>query len=566
MKLRFFTFIMFFLFVLSAYSQSVFAQEIKTSQSWNCLTAEDKGMGAGSPPATANLVLSGKGIETEGNVYTAICAYSICTTTNAQIDKELFGVDNSSKFTQTIISTNETANGHGAFSVGITPIKVKATGGKIKSQASFNNPYGHIPYAFYGIYEKPEIILPMGQAGQQQGTFTFDENGKKCTSIIWDPYGRVFDSQSLEPIPNVELRILDKLSPEHLAQAQNNPQFSLYGGTFNFLVEPGTYYLRLSNVPVTHTFSSTPKLQINYRDAYSKRDGSNSIYKPDEAIVEKAGKPEHRDIPLDPGKNPPLYYPIKHTSNFFDQFVKGNFTQYGGTVSHPLSIVSLIGKYSRKEIARTIADKFGFWSVVVENHKIPQHEPLLTRLIKVNLVTGKADEKTAIVTTEPVFEPILRNLKGYVYDENKRVAANAKVTVQTSSVPNDLFFQTTTDSKGYIKLSSKNLPIVPFTIVVEKQGILFSKDEVKITTSSFAQVNKDYLDAQSVNLMKHDAVITEQSDTPLLDNTSQGQVYETNNNSNDEKPQGNTSVFFIAFFMVVLVVAVIYFVIHNKSR
>ena len=161
--------------------------------------------------------------------------------------------------------------------------------------------------------------ISVGAGGQQQGTFTFEDT--KCVSIEWDPYGRVFDSQSLEPIPGVQVGLFDNLNPQQLTQTTNNPQIIQQDGTFNFLSKAGTYYLNVLQMPSGYSFVANPRLNANYGKAYSQRNGSPSIYKPGQPIVETAGNPQHRDIPLDPGNSSPSHFPVVNMPGLYEQMV-----------------------------------------------------------------------------------------------------------------------------------------------------------------------------------------------------------------------------------------------------
>ncbi len=373
----------------------------------------------------------------------------------------------------------------------------KAQAGKVKASVTVNDLEQGVWYPFFGSW--PHEELPMGKAEtQQQGTLTFEQQDSgKCNTIAWDPYGRVFDSQSLEPIPNVKVSVLDKINPDELTQIVNNPQVVKNDGAFNFLTDPGTYFLKVT-APVVYSFSATPNLNTNYVKAYSKRDGSSSIYKPNEPIIEKAGKPEHRDIPLDPGKNPPTHFLVINMPGNYEQMVFGSKTKYGGKISHPLSIVTLVGSKTKKEIAKTAADKFGYWTILLDNLKIPQNEGLVIKLIKVDLTTGKADEKNARVTDDVTFEPILRTVQGYAYNSSWVVVPNATVQIVREG-KNKTHYQTVADQNGYFSIPTDKLPVTSYYVVSETPTSSITE---RVSTSVFTARNASYLSKNQVNLMQ----------------------------------------------------------------
>ena len=89
------------------------------------------------------------------------------------------------------------------------------------------------------------------EGGQQQATFGVAETSQTCVSIRWDPYGRVFDSASLEPVMGATVTLLKRrdggsftqVSPSEVLGNFTNPISTLEDGMFSFLVEDGVYKL-----------------------------------------------------------------------------------------------------------------------------------------------------------------------------------------------------------------------------------------------------------------------------------------------------------------------------------
>jgi hypothetical protein len=130
------------------------------------------------------------------------------------------------------------------------------------------------------------------QAGSiQYGTFKFTKpDATKCSAVRWDPYGRVFDGQTLQPIGNIKVSLLNK--EKHLVKLPGliNPTRTDSLGIYSFLVEPGEYYLSVEP-PEGYEFT-THNLNPDYKKYYS------NIYQLNELIIEKPGKIELRDVPL----------------------------------------------------------------------------------------------------------------------------------------------------------------------------------------------------------------------------------------------------------------------------
>lgn len=466
MKKIFFVVSVFFLlsFILYLSSFPLFAQEVQQAQNKKCLAAAQNGGQTTTPPNPVTLTVTGKGFPSGKN-----------------IDIEFCPPGGPNTKTQCEIMSS-----------------VIAQGGSVKAQYTLSGLSGHVKYPFYGIWPYEQTTGTAGEGGaQKQGTFTFEQNDENCQSILWDPLGRVFDSQSLEPIPNITVSVLNTINPDELSQIVNNPQTVKNDGAFNFLIEPGTYFLKVA-APFMYSFSAKPNLNLNYAKAYSKRDGSLSIYKPNESIVEKAGMPEHRDIPLDPGKNSPSHFLVVNMPGNYEQMVFGSQTKYGGKISHPLSIVALVGSKTKKEIARTTADKFGYWGILLDNMKVPQNEALVVKLIKVDLTTGIADENNGRVTNDITFEPILRIVQGYVYNSSGVVIPNATVQIYREG-KNKTYYQTTADENGYFSIQTNNLPDTSYYVVSKTPTGSVAE---RVSTSAFAERNASYLSKNDLNLMQ----------------------------------------------------------------
>jgi len=357
-------------------------------------------------------------------------------------------------------------------------------------------------HSFYGVTINQAQTLEGIGASLQYGTFKFKQDTDKCTAVRWDPYGRIFDSQSLEPLPNVTISILDTNKNRVLIPA--NPQITLADGSFNFLVEAGNYFLS-PNIPAGYTFTSNPNLHPNYIKAYF------DIYKPEEIITEKPGQPEHRDIPLDSGGTSP--FRSQPVMIIFGHLRLEEEIKFEGKISHPLSVVSLISESTNQEIAKTTANKFGFWEIKLEAKEIPQEEGLIPNITKVDLTSNQVGaflptifsklfkkvfaQTLQTASKKVVFQPILNYVEGYAYDDKNNPIPNANVKVKLK-MSNGVYYQATADEKGYFTIPPENLPI--FEYYLEFQSPKQAKP-IQKTTSEFAQKNSQYLAANHINLM-----------------------------------------------------------------
>jgi len=362
-------------------------------------------------------------------------------------------------------------------------------------------------HSFYAVY----MTNPSGDPNNQAGStlqFSTPENTStsssvKCLAVRWDPFGRVFDNESLEPIPGVKIQLQDEKKEQVKLPGLINPDTTDRGGTFTFLVEPGTYFLNLINSP--YKMIAKKDIHPDATKAYF------DIYSPGEAIVEKAGKPEHRDVAVDTGIRGPIYN-SPSSLDFTAIPVPGTLqTKLLGQVSHPLTLVYF--KQNNKEIASTVADKYGFYEVQVENKRITPGEKIVPYFKKVNLVSKASTKKNENIlekvlgyvkaafnkSTSAAPEPaigasvdvILPYINGIMYDQNTPLR-NAKVEVKMS-MSDQTSFETTTDEKGYMEILPQYLP--PFSYYLLVNGT------VKITPAEFMNSNTVYLQQNDINLM-----------------------------------------------------------------
>lgn len=460
---------------------------------------------------------------------------------------------------------------------------------------------GHKDYLFYALYN-PSITqnnnqeIDVGEERSLQlGSFSFfqfenSENSiKKCTSIYWDPYGRVFDSISLEPISNIQIRILTEIYPnEKLATViGKNPVFTKEDGVFNFLTEPGYYYLRLSNIPFTHSFKDTPNLNPLYKEIYGKNyNAKKSIYKPDEVIAEiidtpeekKRGYPfpEERDIPLDPGNNKPYVAPIIHMDivQVLDS-IDGGYVIFKGKASHPYPIVVLKDNKEKVIYKKEFYDekaRYGFWSLEFKKEVVPTDTSIKIELQK-NKKYFKYDNDIKISNVK-IFEPILSYIEGYTKDSFGKIIPNALVKIRLL-MNNRIYYQTYSDNNGYFKITSDKLP--PFSYYLEING-------QRMTTSDFVRLNQDYINKNKIKLMSNiyseEFINKEKENKNKIDNLNNFNIF--NNKENDKinlnqnqnykinnKNQIRLILYIVIIFLFLILIASIilaYFFFVKKNR
>ena len=526
------------------------------SQTWRCLKWE-KYKGDVKPGGINHhrATLTGDDFPTNQDIYIVGCVDTAeglkCTSGNNDYDQTLgFGENN-----YTNLQNNTTSPLPYGFIVD-GGSKRTLPDGKLEAIAASWTKKG-TDHSFYAVWiNEPDLTNKGEGTSLQYGTFQFRQDTSLCSAVRWDPYGRIFDSQSLEPLPNINISLLDQNKNRVLIP--NNPQTTQADGSFNFLVEPGSYFLS-PNFPAGYTFNTTPNLHPNYIKAYF------DIYKPNDVIVEKAGQPEHRDIPLDPSGTSP--FRSEATMITYGHLRLETEIKYEGKISHPLSLVSLYGEKSSQEIGKTTADKFGFWEIKVDSKEIPQDEGLIPKITKVDLTQSQTNrllqnlfskltknifaQSLQTASKKVIFQPLLGYVEGYAYDNKGNPTPQAEVKVKLK-MSNSVYYQTSADEKGHFIIPPQNLPI--FEYYLEFQSPNTTK-AVQKTTSEFAQKNSQYLTANRINLMTATkksipVVFSSERITTPPQRPKSSIINQSKNEKQEEVPAGSKTLIYVGLLLL----------------
>lgn len=260
----------------------------------------------------------------------------------------------------------------------------------------------HTRHKFYAIGDAPVVTEP-GKGGieaenqtQQVGQVNFEfpqtqESDQECVGVYWDPFGRVFDAVSLEPMSGVNVSLFQSPS-RRLAILPTNPDLTDKAGIYNILVDTEDDYYLSVTVPATHSFTENVDLNPRYGLVYSH------IYSPGEVFHEKSLPqsipkdfdfgPYHHDIPLQPKGGPYRQALAEVIEDSLDQADMGSFVNYSGRVTFPMAQVCLVGKTSGV-VDCVNADKYGNFNVSVDKLSLPQ-EFIEVKVKKVDLTQLKS--------------------------------------------------------------------------------------------------------------------------------------------------------------------------------
>lgn len=469
-----------------------------------------------------------------------------------------------------------------------------------------------------------EIILPEEQpqegiGGQQQAILTFPTStggDAICGGFIsYDPEGRVFDAITLDPIPNVNLTLLQSdtntINGNYSKEAVNkyNTEYTIVNpvltkakdfenivnapflvGSFNFFVVDGFYKLVAAHNDYEFLDASNfNKLPANANKIYS------GIYFNDSPPIHQQGAIEHRDIPLFPkdgvGKTYPETFHLMYDTN---ELISATKTQYVGQVSHPFAKATVAicrnvqgietcGDLKNISTTQGAPDKEGKFSIELNQSTLEsgQHykvlfEPVILTNITIasrphiwdkiisylsafSIATPVSAQTPSVSRT---VEPIPTYLEGYAYDQQGNIIPNVLVAIYVpfASAP---MIQTKADNNGHFRITSEYLPDTEYTLVYSKESD--SSEKATLTSSAFLAQNKEFMTVEDIDpyLITTRETNPRRNVTPsyvpapqisIVPNTFSDQP-ETPEATSTEQITTNNSLFLIGAIMLLLVAA-----------
>jgi len=569
------------LVAFSFFNQSVFAQEsdLADNQVVECVTFTPTN-GYGRDP--------GKG-SVEPGTFTGTCSAPKC-----DIMTCLPGVgcvnNNESKFV-------ELDSGKTFFTQGV-----------INETGKLTDVDGHTGYYLYaGHTPEPLGTGVEGEDASQQlaeATLTFPAGAENCTQIYWDPYGRVFDSVSLEPFGEGEamVTLLDENGNPSLNTFANNVLIDKMG-KYNILVNKDGKY-KLNVTPKTnHKFTASVP-DTRYSDLYS------FIYKlGDPAFVETVKSPKRVDVALKPvgapyTRNPDyILDPVKGVGiEYIDVWQEGEtYTKIALRTVHPKTIVKvmvsgvqLVEDGAGRALPK-ISDKEGYWLALIRKEVLSQ-EGFSVELIKnpqyysfaknikdtnyfsqisnkiASLFVKKVSAQQSIKINDPVdstmkvikFEPILEYIEGFSYGDDNEIIPKAKVNVKLK-MNDKIYYSTTTDDMGFFTMYPKNLP--PYEFYLEIINPETKKVSVQ-TTSEFVDKNQSYLDSEKLDLIKatkQDQKIIDPKTGKLNNIVKNDPLQQNSQTPTSTKTAFNPAILIIVLIISLLVIVTLGLVLYIKK-
>ncbi|MFA9289265.1 MAG: hypothetical protein ACEQSA_05305 [Weeksellaceae bacterium] len=374
-----------------------------------------------------------------------------------------------------------------------------------------------------------------GVGGQQQASLEFAFRSSSCSGQAWDPYGRVFDAVTLEPIPQTSVE-LSQLNPDTgtfdvaYANQQNptiiNPNATRADGRFSFLVVDGDYKLvssRNEYVPMQRREAST--IKPNAKNIYINPTYPEFYYS-DSNPIQQRGRIEQRDIPMKPNIASGYRYPLSLMSqnSILD---KDNNVIYTGAVSHPFAelVIEVCKKENGIEVCngKTIykqgnggPDKDGKFQVTLRQQNLRAGEYFKKTFTPVDLNAIRIVDGSIMTqflswignvikipevqaqdrSISTITQPIPTYLEGYAYDAEGNLMPNATVGIYVSFSEQALYTKKA-NQNGYFKITSEFLPTTEYEL--RYTGEETQTSVAQLSTSEFLTQNEEFMTVEEVD-------------------------------------------------------------------
>ncbi len=382
---------------------------------------------------------------------------------------------------------------------------------------------------------------------------------KDCQIISWDPFGRVFDAVSLEPISNVKVILIDhKINQPAKMRFSDNYDITDIRGIYNILVEEAGFYRLEVEPPDTHQFKNNIKLHPNYQKIYS------NIYEKGKVFEEKVGIPTQHDIPLVPIKEPYRQAIAELIPNTLESYASNTYIVYKGVTTFPYAKVCLINSQTNNIVGScTNADKIGIFTLVINKKLIP-YEFLQIGVQKVDLTDFKKTTSNMTKQNNLGYQPILSYIEGYAYDDQGNLLLNTQVNIKLKN--NHLIFsQTKTDENGYFKFAQDQLPFNEYYL----DYLIDDNNHLIKNTSEFVKENLNFIKQNNIDLFKLSDQSVNNNNTyyqskPLINNYQS--LKKTFNNFDKKSYFLVYLIIFLIFSLTLILIISLYIYIKYKEK
>lgn len=418
----------------------------------------------------------------------------MCTTGNSTLDNEVFKRDNFSELKAEFGYSSRIFYSDGVTQT--TPRINEENRQDVYEWETKVTPGKKLVSVFMAMYE-PENTAPP-QSGDQPSQIQATLSNEEGCRLIVDPYGRVYDSYTFEPLSNAAVSLNKKRTDGSYSKViqgdviapLTNPQNTGIDGRFSFLVPAGTYRLEST------------------RDGYSPYQSKDIV---------QLTEPQRADIPMDPldrqkALNDAKISRISIESVFQKILKKEKALRIEGIVSHPGAGIVIYsqklagGNYERgKALGTTTASIDGLFSITIPFSKLGKDE------IIGELVAAKKIDSS--INTSIKLEPLMNGFEGFAVNEAGATVANATVGlyIQNSDVPT---YEVKADERGYFTIPSAAVPDISYRIKTNTGKQLTARNFLSLNTK-LSTSNNVYAQAYTPN----QNVLGEKAEMPAYDST-----------------------------------------------
>ncbi len=394
-----------------------------------------------------------------------------CTTGNAKLDEKIFGIgnDNANKLAQKYGYSSK------IFYTDGTPTVAEITDENKQDVYEWEttirpDAQKRISSVYLALYEDDASGVPLAgdRKTQKLAKLGF---GEGCRLVI-DPYGKTFDSYTLEPLAGVAVTLLKQREGDQFTPVQSNevvgtwhnPQRTSGNGKYNFVVPQGNYRMQVSR----SGYQFPPeRIHPNAEDFFSNLYTGNTIHVVDDPI--------YTDIPLSPldKKQSETYAhsnPIVVESYFISVDHETMIQRVEGVVSHPKAIVEIYGQTPNPnnpvEMMRTRklgsdeAETSGYFEVAIPMDILEQDEIIGEIEAKKKPIPGLQNKSSAAIVK---MQPMLASLEGFATNAKGVVIPNAKVDVRLLTSETTVV-SAQADDQGFFTIPTEEMPSVPYTL------------------------------------------------------------------------------------------------------
>ncbi len=377
---------------------------------------------------------------------------------------------------------------------------------------SFSNQFAS--HVFFGIYpfSAGDQVETEG-ATVKLGTINFQAAAKNCVSIQWDPTGYVFDAQTLEPIPDVEVRVLkddgtavEGIGFQDIIKTQQD-------GSFSFFVDPGKYIIEIDSDEYIFP-TELEEVNPDYNNSFKGQDykceiPGFSLYTQQAVFDETKGELIRCDVPLkkrlDVGEQR-IADPRIYESGIFALGKRYMLK------AHIWPLRAYVGVFAADKLITYSRAEDGWWEESIDAEEIPQGSSIRLQVIlpedlQQYLQPEEDDQsllqkifkflKTEVFALSDSVEltPIPRYLEGFVYDKQQNISPGAEVEI-VDEATGRILLVVKADENGFIRVLPEYLPIFPYYLRVKND-----KETFDLSVDEFINQNITYLQTNELNLL-----------------------------------------------------------------